>query len=127
MRRVGKARNWRREQTGNPLYFAANMVQKAGPPLFLAINDIDHTKTKVKSPQTNGICERFHKTILQEFYQITFRKKVYQSVEELQADLDVWLHHYNTERTHQGKMCCGRTPFQTMIEGKQIWKEKFVN
>ena len=72
---------------------------------FLAINDIDHTKTKVKSPQTNGICERFHKTILQESYQITFRKKVYQSVEELQADLDVWLHHYNTERTHQGKMC----------------------
>ena len=43
--------------------------------LFLAINDIEHTKTKVKSPQTNGICERFHKTILQEFYQVTFRKK----------------------------------------------------
>jgi len=58
--------------------------------------DIDHTKTKVKSPQTNGICERFHKTILQEFYQITLRKKVYQSIEELQADLDEWLHHYNT-------------------------------
>ncbi|WP_417433158.1 IS481 family transposase [Kiloniella sp.] len=95
--------------------------------LFLAINDIDHTKTKVKHPQTNGICERFHKTILQEFYQITFRKKVYQSIEELQTDLDQWLHHYNTQRTHQGKMCCGRTPFETMIEGKKIWKEKFVN
>ena len=102
-------------------------VDKHDYQLFLAINDIDHTKTKVKSPQTNGICERFHKTILQEFYQITFRKKVYQSIEELQADLDEWLRHYNTERTHQGKMCCGRTPFQTMIEGKQIWKEKFVN
>ena len=102
-------------------------VHKHDFQLFLAINDIDHTKTKVKSPQTNGICERFHKTILQEFYQITFRKKVYQSIEELQADLDEWLHHYNIERTHQGKMCCGRTPFQTMIEGKEIWKEKFVN
>lgn len=115
-------------------------VDKHDFQLFLAINDIpshglhtnhcravDHTKTKVKSPQTNGICEHFHKTILQEFYQITFRKKVYQSVEELQADLDDWLYYYNTERTHQGKMCCGRTPFQTMIEGKQIWKEKFVN
>ena len=102
-------------------------VDKHDFQLFLAINDIDHTKTKVKSPQTNGICERFHKTILQEFYQITFRKKVYQSIEELQADLDEWLHHYNIERTHQGKMCCGRTPFQTMIEGKEIWKEKFVN
>jgi len=95
--------------------------------LFLAINDIDHTKTKVKSPQTNGICERFHKTILQEFYQVTFRKRVYEDINTLQADLDDWLHHYNTQRTHQGKMCCGRTPFDTMIEGKQIWKEKFLN
>ena len=95
--------------------------------LFLAINDIDHTKTKVKSPQTNGICERFHKTILQEFYQITFRKKLYETVEALQADLDQWIDFYNTERTHQGKMCCGRTPIETMIEGKKIWKEKFVN
>lgn len=95
--------------------------------LFMAINDIEHTKTKVKSPQTNGICERFHKTILQEFYQVTFRKKLYESIEDLQADLDKWIDWYNNERTHQGKMCCGRTPFQTMIEGKDIWKEKFVN
>jgi transposase InsO family protein len=48
--------------------------------LFLAINDIDHTKTKVKSPQTNGICERFHKTVLNEFYQLAFRKKIYNSI-----------------------------------------------
>ena len=95
--------------------------------LFLAINDIDHTKTKVKSPQTNGICERFHKTILQEFYQVAFRKRVYEDIDTLQADLDDWLHHYNTQRTHQGKMCCGRTPFETMVEGKQIWMEKFLN
>lgn len=59
--------------------------------LYLALNDIDHTKTKAASPQTNGICERFHKTILQEFYQITFRKKLYSSLEELQFDLDGWL------------------------------------
>jgi len=95
--------------------------------LFLAINDIDHTKTKARSPQTNGICERFHKTILQEFYQVTFRKKLYESIEPLQADLDEWIHWYNTIRTHQGKMCCGRTPFETMMEGKQIWKDKFIN
>ena len=63
--------------------------------LFLAINDIDHTKTKVRHPQTNGICERFHKTILQEFYQVTFRKNLYETIEQLQADLDQWLHHYN--------------------------------
>ena len=102
-------------------------VDKHDFQLFLAINDIDHTKTKVKSPQTNGICERFHKTILQEFYQVAFRKKLYDSIDALQADLDEWLHHYNHERTHQGKMCCGRTPIETMIDGKEIWKEKFVN
>jgi transposase InsO family protein len=95
--------------------------------LFLAINEIDHTKTKVKHPQTNGICERFHKTILQEFYQVTFRKKLYETIDQLQADLDQWLHHYNTQRTHQGKICCGRTPFETMIAGKHIWKEKFID
>ena len=92
--------------------------------LFLAINGIEHTKTKAQSPQTNGICERFHKTILNEFYQITFRKKIYESLEALQKDLDVWLEHYNNERTHQGKMCCGRTPMQTLIDGKSIWQEK---
>ena len=92
--------------------------------LYLAINDIDHTKTKVKSPQTNGICERFHKTILQEFYQVTFRKKLYDTMEELQKDLDEWIDYYNNERTHQGKMCCGRTPMETLLDGKQIWLEK---
>lgn len=71
--------------------------------LYLAINDIDHTKTKAMSPQTNGICERFHKTILNEFYQVTFRKKLYKTLEELQKDLDEWLSYYNNERTHQGK------------------------
>jgi len=92
--------------------------------LYLAINDIEHTKTKARHPQTNGICERFHKTILQEFYQVTFRKKLYMSLEELQTDLDVWLNYYNNERTHQGKMCCGRTPYETLLDGKIIWAEK---
>ena len=59
--------------------------------LYLAVEDIDHTKTKAKSPQTNGICERFHKTILNEFYRIAFRKKIYSSLEELQKDLDEWI------------------------------------
>jgi transposase InsO family protein len=95
--------------------------------LYLAINDIEHTKTKAQSPQTNGICERFHKTILQEFYQIVFRKKIYETIDDLQIDLDKWMQDYNNKRTHQGKMCCGRTPMQTLIDGKKIWKEKFVN
>ena len=95
--------------------------------LFLAINDIEHTKTRVKSPQTNGICERFHKTILQEFYQVAFRKKIYEDIDQLQIDLDLWINHYNNERTHQGKICEGRTPMQTLENGKAIWKEKFVD
>lgn len=74
--------------------------------------------------QTNGICERFHKTILNEFYQVTFRKKLYQTLEELQKDLDEWLSYYNNERTHQGKMCNGRTPVETLNDGKRVWAEK---
>lgn len=92
--------------------------------LYLAINDIEHTKTKAMSPQTNGICERFHKTILNEFYQVTFRKKLYGDLDTLQSDLDEWLAHYNNERTHQGKMCNGRTPVETLLDGKRIWAEK---
>jgi Integrase core domain. len=92
--------------------------------LYLGVNGIEHTKTKARHPQTNGICERFHKTILHEFYQVAFRKKLYQSMEELQTDLDAWLHEYNVERTHQGKMCCGRTPFATLLDGKAQWEEK---
>ena len=94
--------------------------------LYLALNEIDHTKTRARRPQTNGICERFHKTILQEFYQVTFRKKIYPDIETLQIDLDEWLKYYNTERTHQGKMCCGRTPMETLEEGKGIWQEKLI-
>lgn len=75
--------------------------------LSLALNDIDHRKTKAKSPQTNGICERFHKTILQAFYQVAFRKTLYTDLDTRQADLTQWLIYYNTQRTHQGKMCCG--------------------
>jgi transposase InsO family protein len=95
--------------------------------LYLAINDIDHTKTKAKSPQTNGICERFHKTIHDEFYSVAFRKKIYEDLQSLQSDLDEWIHYYNYERTHQGKMCCGRTPMETLEDGKQIWQEKKLN
>src|SRR5947207_6563134 len=52
--------------------------------LYLAVEDIDHSRTKAKSPQTNGICERFHRTLLDEFYRVAFRKKIYRTIEELQ-------------------------------------------
>jgi transposase len=92
--------------------------------LYLAINDIDHTRTKAKSPQTNGICERFHRTIKNEFYEVAFRKKIFRSLEELQIDLDAWIRKYNNEREHQGKMCNGRTPMRTLLDSKNIWIEK---
>jgi transposase InsO family protein len=95
--------------------------------LYLAIEDIDHTKTKARHPQTNGICERFHRTILEEFYQVAFRKKIYHSIEELQVDLDQWLWYYNHERTHSGKYCFGRTPYQTLQETKHLAQEKMLD
>lgn len=94
--------------------------------LYLAVNGIEHTRTKTASPQTNGICERFHRTILEEFYQIAFRRKLYLTLEEVQADLDEWLATYNHDRTHQGKMCCGRTPMETFEDGKRIALEKTI-
>jgi transposase InsO family protein len=95
--------------------------------LYLAINDIEHSKTKARHPQTNGIVERFHKTILEEFYQVVFRKKIYESMEELQIDLDQWINFYNTKRPHQGKRCEGRTPMETFNEGMKIIMEKIVD
>jgi transposase InsO family protein len=92
--------------------------------LFLAINDIDHSRTKAYSPQTNGICERFHRTVKEEFYEVAFRKKVYRDLEDIQRDLDAWVDHYNNERTHQGKMCLGRTPMQTLREAHHLCNEK---
>ena len=58
---------------------------------------------KTKSPQTNGIVERFHKTVLDEFYRIAFRKKIYRSIGELHSDLDDWVKSYDEERPHQGR------------------------
>lgn len=94
--------------------------------LYLAIEDIDHTKTKAKSPQTNGICERFHRTVQDEFYAIAFRKKVYRSVIELQTDLDRWMDYYNNERTHSGKYCLGKTPMRTFQESIPLAKTKLL-
>ena len=94
--------------------------------LYLAIEDVDHTKTKAKSPQTNGVCERFHRTVQEEFYAIAFRKKIYNSIDELQGDLDQWINYYNNERTHSGKYCYGKTPMQTWNESLHLTKEKLL-
>jgi transposase InsO family protein len=92
--------------------------------LFLALNDIEHTRTKANHPQTNGICERVNRTMQDEFYKVAFRKKLYRSLEEVQLDLDAWLVRYNNDRTNQGKNCKGRTPMQTFLEDRCLANEK---
>jgi transposase InsO family protein len=94
--------------------------------LYLEIEDIDHTRTKVKHPQTNGICERFHGTIQNEFYAVTFRKKIYDSLDDLQQDLDVWVEDYNERRTHQGKFCFGKTPMETFLDTIHLARAKML-
>jgi transposase InsO family protein len=94
--------------------------------LYLTLENIEHSKTRVKSPQSNGICERFHKTVLDEFYRVAFRTKVYGSLEELQKDLDLWLTEYNEQRVHSGKYCYGKTPLQTFKDTLPLVKEKML-
>jgi transposase InsO family protein len=94
--------------------------------LYLAVEDVDHSRTRTKRPQTNGICERFHKTLLDEFYRVAFRKKIYRSLDELQADLDAWIADYNQHRSHQGRWCFGKTPMQTFLDAIPLAKEKLM-
>ena len=92
--------------------------------LYLAVENIDHSRTKAYSPQTNGICERFHRTMQDEFYSVAFRKRLYNTLDELQADVDAWLREYNEERPHTGKYCFGKTPVQTFRDSKHLSDEK---
>src|ERR1700758_4709357 len=95
--------------------------------LYLAVENIDHSRTKARHPQTNDICERFHRTIQDEFYATAFRKKLYHSLEELQADLDDWLAEYNRTRPHSGKYCYGKTPMQTFLDSLSLAREKMLD
>jgi len=95
--------------------------------LYLAVENIDHSRTKVKSPQTNGIVERFHRTALNEFYRVALRRKIYSSIQELQRDLDLWLREYNEVRPHQGRWCYGKTPMQTFIDAAPLAHDKMLD
>ncbi len=90
------------------------------------MENLDHTRTKTKSPQPNEICERFHKTLLNEFSRVACRKKIYASLVELQAELEAWLASYNHERPHQGRWCYGKTPMQTFVDSVPLAKEKML-
>ncbi|GAB4322783.1 MAG: hypothetical protein Kow0074_14620 [Candidatus Zixiibacteriota bacterium] len=88
--------------------------------LYLQLHEIEHTRTKARHPQTNGVCERFHKTVLDEFYRPVFRRKIFGSVAELQVEFDEWLQRYNSDRTRQGKRCQGRTPLATFTDSLDL-------
>jgi hypothetical protein len=94
--------------------------------LYLQIEGIEHSKTKVRHPQSNGICERLHRTMQEEFYAVAFRKKLYNRLEELQCDLDQWLKYYNHERTHSGRYCYGKTPMETFKESIILARQKMI-
>lgn len=94
--------------------------------LYLTIENIDHSKIKARHPQSNGICERFHRTIQDEFYAIAFRKKLYTSLVDLQHDLDEWIKHYNEQRSQSGRYCYGKTPILTFAEALSLAKEKLL-
>jgi transposase InsO family protein len=83
---------------------------------YVAAANIDHSRTRTKSPQTNGICECFHRTVLDEVCRIALRKTIYRGIGELQADLDARLDDYNYRRPHQGRWCFGETLMQTFVE-----------
>jgi transposase InsO family protein len=94
--------------------------------LYLHIEGIEHSKTQVRHPQSNGICERLHRTIQEEFYAIAFRKKLYSSIQQMQTDLDEWLEYYNQQRPHSGRYCFGKTPMETFNESIILAKLKML-
>jgi hypothetical protein len=94
--------------------------------LYLQIEGIEHSKTQVRHPQSNGICERLHRTIQEEFYAVAFRKKLYSNLLDLQHDLDEWMKYYNNERVHSGRYCYGKTPMQTFNESLNLARQKLI-
>ena len=105
-----------REYCGRPLQHAYE--------LYLAIQQIQHRRTDIGSPETNGFCERFHRTVKEEFYAVAFRKTFYESLDQLQRDLDEYLAFYNRERAHQGYRTQGRTPYQAFWDGIAAMRER---
>ena len=96
--------------------------------LYLAVENIDHSRTKARHPQTNGICERFHRTIQEEFYATAFRKKLYRSLEVAAIRSgSVALYQYNRTRPHSGKYCYGKTPMQTFLDSLPLAREKMLD
>ena len=85
--------------------------------LFLQLEDIAHKTTQVRRPQSNGIVERLHRTLLDEHFRIEGRRTWFETIAEMQVVLDAYLDGYNQRRPHQGRGMAGRTPAQAFTEG----------
>ena len=92
--------------------------------LFLQLEEIEHRTTRVRRPQSNGFVERLHRTLLDEHFRVMGRKKFYETISEMQEDLEQYLKYYNTERTHQGRNMNGKTPYEVFKKNIPKTKEK---
>ncbi len=106
--------------TDNGLEFTTHHKSKNhGFERLLKVLDIKHRLTKVRHPWTNGACERLNRTILEEFYQVAFRTRIYETIDQLNDDLQIYLKTYNYQRTHQGKRTKGRVPAELYLLHKK--------
>lgn len=94
--------------------------------LYLAISQLEHRRIRPGSPESNGFCERFHRTVKEEFFAVAFRKTLYESLPQLQTDLDQYLEFYNRQRAHQGYRTQGRTPYQAFVDGIALRRREEV-
>jgi Integrase core domain len=88
--------------------------------------DVTHITKWAFPPATQWHLQRFHKTVLNEFYRVAFRKKVYRSINELRVDLECWIKEYNGMRPHHGRWCFGQNPMQTFLDALPMTKEKMI-
>ncbi|MDQ3953945.1 MAG: IS481 family transposase [Actinomycetota bacterium] len=86
--------------TDNGKVFTGRLAHRPATVLFDRIclnNGIRHILTAPYSPTTTGKIERLHKTMRKEF----FSQNSFETIEQLQKALDVWVIDYNNEREHQ--------------------------
>lgn len=75
---------------------------------------IDHHKTPPRSPNHNAVCERFHGTVLHEFFRVAFHREFFTGVDQLDRHLQTWVEHYNRRRRNRSDYMRGRSPLQVL-------------